>query len=99
MHDVDDLPRALAMARDHAAAVGRATPLDVAFMPLGRETYTTVAEPSRVVEAAAELAALGVTYLTMQFPVTTRRELSSCIERFGRDAIGEIAALTARRVV
>ena len=41
------------------------------------------------------LAELGVTYLTMQFPVTTRVELLACIDRFGTEAIPHIAALTA----
>ena len=94
MHDLDDLKRSLDTAREHAAAVGRTKPLDVAFMPLGRETYTAVAEPARIVDGAAELAALGVTYFTMQFPVATRAELLACIDRFGSEAIPEIAALS-----
>lgn len=94
MQGLDDLKRALDHAREHAAAIGRTRPLDVAFMPLGRTTYTEIVEPARVVEGAAELAALGITYLTMQFPVATRAELLAEIERFGTDAIPDIALLS-----
>jgi alkanesulfonate monooxygenase SsuD/methylene tetrahydromethanopterin reductase-like flavin-dependent oxidoreductase (luciferase family) len=94
MHNLDDLRRGLEVAHEHAVAIGRTAPLDVAFMPLGRETYSRAAEPARVVEGAADLAALGVTYLTTQLPATTRRDLRAAIERFGEEAIPAIAALT-----
>lgn len=99
LEGLDDLERKLDAAREHAAAVGRTTPLDVAFMPLGRTTYTEVVEPALVVEGAAALAGLGVTYLTMQFPVATRAELLAEIDRFAREAIDDIAALSPTNTI
>ena len=97
--DVHDLERALDAARTHAAAVGRAAPLDVAFMPLGRRTFTELVAPDEIVEAAARLAELGVTDLVMQFPSTTRRDLFAAIEHFGAAAVPAIGRLIPNNTI
>lgn len=99
LEGLSDLARSLDLAREHVARTGRTAPLDVAFMPLGRTTYTEVVEPARIVAGAADLAALGVTSLTMQFPVATRSELLAEIDRFGREAIPAIADLTPENTI
>jgi probable F420-dependent oxidoreductase len=59
--DLAALATRLDAAREHARAVGRTAPLDVCFAPFGPD------------DDPAELAALGVTWLAVQFDGTTSR--------------------------
>jgi probable F420-dependent oxidoreductase len=99
MNDLDDLRRSLNYARAQAGAFGRTVPLEVVFMPLGRETYTEHVSPDRFVAAAAELASLGVTYFTTQLPAATRAELLDSIHRFGDEVLPSIASLEPSNLI
>jgi probable F420-dependent oxidoreductase len=99
MNDVDDLRRSLDYARAHATAIGRTDPLGVVFMPLGRETYTKQAPPDRFIEAATELASLGVTYFTTQLPSPSRAALLESIQRFGDEVLPSMASLSATNTI
>jgi len=76
-----DLEARLAYAREHAEAVRRTEPLDVAFVPwsfqlpaAGGADAGRALDWGRVREETAELEALGVTWLVLNVPCATRAE-------------------------
>ncbi len=88
MENEDDLARGLAYAREHARSVGRTAPLDVCFSPFGLDMRADgVPEPASVLAAAERLGALGVTWLAITLPCTTREEFCSRTTKFGREVI------------
>lgn len=82
-----DLADRLAYARAHAEAVGRTEPLDVVFVPWSFQLHAGRAEPDwpRVRDEAAELEALGVTWLVLNVPCETRAEYERRIEAIARE--------------
>ncbi|HVV31374.1 MAG TPA: LLM class F420-dependent oxidoreductase, partial [Mycobacteriales bacterium] len=69
LETVDDLARAVESAREHAASIGRTTPLTVAAPLSGLRTETAAtAEADRQVEMAEQLARAGATYLYLTLP-------------------------------
>jgi probable F420-dependent oxidoreductase len=75
--DVDALAARLDAAREHARAVGRTAPLDVCFAPFRHD------------DDPADLAALGVTWLAVQFDgTTTRAEWIARVQEYARRRIG-----------
>jgi probable F420-dependent oxidoreductase len=96
MASVADLGARVVEAREHAAAVGRKAPFDVAFSPAGQ-----VLEPgsrdsgARLADHAAELADAGVTYLSAGVPGATLAEVLDNIAWFGADVLPAVAAVPA----
>jgi alkanesulfonate monooxygenase SsuD/methylene tetrahydromethanopterin reductase-like flavin-dependent oxidoreductase (luciferase family) len=79
-----DLRPRLDYAREHAAKVGRAEPLDVVFIPLGfsmrRGTGAAVERLANDVPAYAEA---GVTWLSLGVPCETRAEYCDRVRELG----------------
>jgi hypothetical protein len=90
----DELASRIRYAREHAAAVGRTTPLEVVFMPGGLDMFTNAeVDVGRVVEGIRDLAALGVTYLTVSLPGDTRAVFLDQLENFARDVLEPVRDL------
>jgi probable F420-dependent oxidoreductase len=91
---LDDLAGRLRYARDHAAAVGRTTPLEIVFMPSGLDMFTNASVDSGPILASARaLAGLGVTYLTVTLPGTTVRDVLGQVSTFADEVLGPIRDL------
>ena len=91
---VDDLAARIAEAHAHGAAVGRTTPLEIAFNPAGAMGQGDAREGGpRLVEHAAELAAAGVTYLNTGVPGASLAEMVDGIAWFGEHVLPPITAL------
>jgi probable F420-dependent oxidoreductase len=74
--------------RAHAESVGRREPLDICFMPFGFDMFSTPPrEPERFHEAAEQLAALGVTWLTLVLPGDSRAAFCAEVARFGEEIL------------
>jgi len=88
---LDDLADRLQYARDHAAAVGRTQPLEIAFMPSGLDMFTNgTVDPGPILESVHALADLGVTYLTVTLPGTSVREVLDHIATFATEVLAPI---------
>lgn len=85
-----DLAQALTYARAHAAAVGRTAPLTVCFIPEGLSMGAGPMDEDRVVTSIAELAAIGVDWVTVALPGDTRDAQLAAIERFGSAVLATI---------
>ncbi|MHB8450452.1 MAG: LLM class F420-dependent oxidoreductase [Mycobacteriales bacterium] len=85
---LDELQDRLDYAAAHAAAVGRDRPLEVAFMPAGLNLFAGAAiDPAVVLAEVTALVAVGVSYLLVNLPAGSRRELLDAIERFGAEVL------------
>jgi probable F420-dependent oxidoreductase len=95
LETLDDLHARIQEAQAASAAAGRATPLEIVFMPLGLDMFTNApVVPDAVIESIQALAAVGVTYVTTSVPGETRAEVLANLAIF-RDAI--IPAVSALR--
>lgn len=90
----DDMADRLAYAADHARAVGRTAPLDVAFIPaglaMGRDRPL---DPEAVVRSCAELAAVGVGWITVSLPGDSRAAQLDAIAELGGSVLPKVADL------
>ncbi|MGH0030327.1 MAG: LLM class F420-dependent oxidoreductase [Myxococcota bacterium] len=87
---LDDLAERIAYLRDYAKQVGREAPLEICFVPFGlsmREPENVDAERFR--DTVAELAALGVGWLSFSLPGKTRSDFAEGVRR-----VGEVLAET-----
>ena len=86
----DDLARGIAYAREHAQRVGRSAPLDICFSPFGLDMRADgLPEPGSLRAAVARLGALGVTWLAITLPCTSRSELCERAAWFGHELIAQ----------
>lgn len=83
----EDLASRLDYAREHAKKVGRDSPFDVCYSPVG--LGVPLPEPDALLEDAADLARLGVTWLVIALPHPTRTEFLDHIAAFGRNVISQ----------
>ncbi len=82
--------------REHAAAVGRKAPFDVAFSPAGQALEPGSRDSgARLAEHATELAGAGVTYLNAGVPGATLAEVLDNIAWFGAEVMPAVAAVPA----
>jgi alkanesulfonate monooxygenase SsuD/methylene tetrahydromethanopterin reductase-like flavin-dependent oxidoreductase (luciferase family) len=88
METLEDLKTRLALARAHAAEIGRREPLDVCYALAGMGAATLDAGEAR--ERVAAFREVGVTWLTVGFPGDTRREYVTALEGFARDVIAGV---------
>jgi len=87
MESVADLAERLQFARGHAEAVGRTEPLDVCCALFSRSLGRAgTDDPSVLGDEIAELEALGVSWITVQFDAPTRAEWREQMERFASAA-------------
>lgn len=84
METLADLRAGVARAREHAERVGRAAPLDVAFVPYGFELGTRAPPaPERVRDEVADYAAAGVTWLLLPLDAPTRAAWCERVAAYG----------------
>ena len=90
----DDLAKRLAYAREHAAAVGRTTPLDIiflAFVPTyGHPGY----DRSAFLDHVAGHAEAGVSTLQVGVQAETRAEFLDHVAAFGAEVVAEVGETT-----
>jgi probable F420-dependent oxidoreductase len=92
IESVADLRARIDDAHAHAASVGRADPLEVAFMPMGLDMFTNAAvQPGPVIEAVEELAVAGVTYACITVPGDTRADVRAGFDVFANDVLPAVA--------
>jgi probable F420-dependent oxidoreductase len=84
----DDLAARIALAREHAEAVGRERPLDVCYSLFSPGSHSL--DPGEARQHIGELRELGVTWLTVGFPAQTRREYIDAMQGFARDVMSGI---------
>jgi probable F420-dependent oxidoreductase len=87
---VGDLAARLEEMRAYADEVGRAEPLDVCFAPFSMLDPAGY-DPAAVVDEAHALAALGVTWLCVGGPTSTRAEWRRWVDRFATDVLAVLA--------
>jgi probable F420-dependent oxidoreductase len=83
----DALRRGIAELRSEAQRHGRTEPLDVCMTPFSHPHHRPALDPARLLDEAAELAALGVTWLSIRLPSPSRAEFLRYVERFGEQVI------------
>ncbi len=86
-----ELAVALGYAREHAEAVGRTEPLTICFIPDGLSMGGHAVDEGRVVESVAELAAVGVDWVTVALPGETRADQRAALDRFGSRVLPAVA--------
>jgi probable F420-dependent oxidoreductase len=88
----DALRRGIEELRSEAERHGRTGPLDVCMTPFSHPHYRPRLDPARLLDEAAELAELGVTWLSVRLAAPSRAEFLRNIERFGDQVIGQSLA-------
>ena len=89
--NLDDLRERVAYARQHAEAVGRTAPLDIAFVPFGlRMNDSAPLDVAKIRDTLEELAAIGVTWLTVGPPRGDRAAYCDWARRFGDEVLAKI---------
>jgi probable F420-dependent oxidoreductase len=76
---------AAAIARFRAIARPEA---DVCFAPFSHPAHKDVVDPAAFAAEARELAAVGVTWLTLHLPAPSPREFCASVAAFGREVAG-----------
>jgi len=92
IESVDDLRDRIVYLHDYAQSIGREEPLGVNFVPWGRGMNSS--DPLDVLalrEQLAELAAIGVTWVSVGLPGETRAAYLESVARFGAEVIGGAA--------
>jgi probable F420-dependent oxidoreductase len=84
----DALRRGIEELRSEAQRRGRTEPLDVCMTPFSHPHHRPRLDPPRLVDEAAELADLGVTWLSIKLPAPSRGDFLRNVERFGEEVIG-----------
>jgi probable F420-dependent oxidoreductase len=88
IESLGELAARIDYAREHAARIGRSAPLDICFVPFGVPLHRRGGvDPLRFREAVAELAALGVSWLSLGLPGDTRAEFCDAVRRFGDEVL------------
>jgi probable F420-dependent oxidoreductase len=85
--DTDDLRLAIARLRDSAERIGRSDPIDICCTPFSHPHHRPRLEPERVLAEAAELEAMGVTWLSIRLGAPSRAGYLENVERFGREVL------------
>jgi hypothetical protein len=87
---IDDLRARIDLLRAEAEAFGRTEPIDICMTPFthqhhprGKENY----DPPVLLDEAARLAAIGVTWLSVKLRSPDRATYLDYIERFGKEVI------------
>lgn len=88
INDMDDLRRRIGLARELAEEHGRTEPLDVCFVPFELSMFAA-GEPdfSALADSVGELAEVGVTWLSITLPATTRRDYLSQLDSLAAKVI------------
>jgi probable F420-dependent oxidoreductase len=86
---VADLAARVGYLREQAEAAGRTEPIDICMVPFGWAFVTpdSVLDLPALVDQAHELAALGVTWLSVNLPAETRKGFLHRAERFAAEVL------------
>ena len=88
---LDELAERVVLAHDHAKEIGRTTPLELVFMPLGLDMFTNAGvDADLVIESTRAMADVGVTYSTITLPGDDRDTFFANLAAFGEQVIPEI---------
>jgi probable F420-dependent oxidoreductase len=88
METIGDLEERLAYLREHAASVGRTTPLEIGFMPFGADMFSKEPlDPGKFLASLRELEALGISWVMLSVPCESRSEYRERVARFGKEII------------
>jgi probable F420-dependent oxidoreductase len=90
METLDDLRRRLELAREHARAVERRTPLEVCYSLYSMASRAIDHGEAR--ERIAQLREVGVTWLTVGFHADTRVEQIAAMRTFSREVLERVAS-------
>jgi len=84
MESFADLRAGIARAREHAAAVGRTAPLEIAFAPFGFELGTrTPPAPAKLRDEIGAYAEAGVTWLLLPLAAPSRAGWCEAVAAYG----------------
>lgn len=88
LESVEDLEKRIDYAHAHARSVGRTEPLDIAFVPFGLPMRATdTPDYAAVRESAAQLAAVGVSWLTINVPCRNRADYVERVATLGEELV------------
>jgi probable F420-dependent oxidoreductase len=91
IRSLDDLAERTGYLRDCAREIGRETPLDICFPPLGLPLHRPDRiEAGQLRDTLAELAALGVTWTSLSLPARTRSGFCDAVRRFGDELLAKL---------
>ena len=91
MASIDDLRLAITRLRESAERAGRSDPFDICIGPFsGARHFARSLEPERLLEEAAELEEIGVTWLSIRLAAPSRAGYLENVEQFGKEVLGRI---------
>lgn len=85
--DHADLARAISALRAAAEAAGRTAPIDICCTPFTHPHHRALLEPQRLLEEAAVLQDLGVTWLSIRLPAPSRAAYLDNVKRFATEVL------------
>ncbi|MER5181656.1 TIGR03619 family F420-dependent LLM class oxidoreductase [Streptomyces sp. NPDC002896] len=85
--DLADLRRGIASLRAAADAAGREEPIDICCAPFTHPHHRDRFEPRLLVEEAARMRELGVTWMSLRLPAPSRAGYLENVERFGAEVL------------
>jgi probable F420-dependent oxidoreductase len=88
MANHDDLREAVTGLRAAAEMAGRTDPIDVCCVPFSHRHHKGLLEPERLLEEAAAMEALGVTWLSIRLPAPSRAAYLENVELFATEVVG-----------
>jgi probable F420-dependent oxidoreductase len=88
INTMEELRGRIGRARELADEAGRTAPLDVCFVPFGLTLFDRPVQDFKgTAQQLPDLADAGVTWLSIQFRVKTRKEFMAQIEQFADEVI------------
>jgi probable F420-dependent oxidoreductase len=94
LETLDDLAARIEEAKAAARAVGRSTPLDFVFMPMGLDMFSNASvDAEQTVASIRALADVGVTYATVTIGGDTRADVLAAFTVFRDEILPAVAAL------
>jgi hypothetical protein len=87
MADIGDLRVAITDLRNSAEQAGRSDAIDVCCAPFSHPHHRQRLEPEQLVEEAAALEAIGVTWLSIRLAAPSRAGYLENVERFAQEVL------------
>lgn len=85
----EDLQRAISGLRSAAEAAGRTAPIDICCAPFSHPHHRTRLEPERLLEEAATLEAMGVTWASIRLAAASRAGYLENVECFATEVLAK----------
>jgi hypothetical protein len=91
LETTQDLADGIERLRELAGAAGRSEPLDVNFVPFKRHmNHAAPLDADGLCEAAQQLEAIGVSWLTIGMPVSSAGAYTDAVAEFGERVIARL---------